>query len=632
MIERSRRWVRRVPFGARLLVTLLAAIAAAGAVGYPLLARGLEGRLLDADWSEVRAQAHLLRDVIDAEHEPVQRLEEVHEALDVIAARPGTLEAKLIGPDFRVDASARNGDVGEHDRDARLMDAVLRNRPYAGREADPTADSRDFEYIVPVRLPDGMYAFEVTRDHTFLDGQLTSMSRAFGLAGVIALLIAIGAFWPLGGRRLLRAHRRALEHATLDGLTQLGNHRAFQDELEHAVARARRHAEPLAMLLIDLDDFKQANDRHGHRHGDDILRRVGNVLRGARGGDRAYRLGGDEFAVLLPGTGESGAQAPAARLLAELSLQHIAASVGVGELGVGQDGDALRQQADASAYEAKRRGGGAVVAFSEIAGDVELVTRERGRALRDAIAARAVNTVFQPIWRLHGGNELLAVEALARIAPEFGFAGPAEAFDVAQQIGCIHDLDVLCVSRALEKAPDLPDGALMFINLAPQTLDRDAAGDDWLRTVIEGSGLEPERIVIEVTERLGGRTAAVLKALERIRALGVKVAIDDVGTGNAGLELLRTIGADYVKIDRSIVAAAAAEEPARAVLLAISAFAAQTGTTVIAEGIEDQATLELVRAVDRLDGARDPRIHAGQGYGLGRPSPEMPHERLQLAA
>lgn len=556
---------------------------------------------------------------------------ELDEALAVIAARPGTREVKLIDPTFRVAASADPADVGKRDYDSGIAAAIERGREYSGREADPEADQDDFEYIVPLRLADGVHAFEITRDDTYFDGQLNSVRRAIAVAGIFGLIAALAAFWPLGGRRLLRARRMALENATLDGLTQLGNHRAFQDELGHAVATARRYREPLSLILFDLDDFKQANDRHGHRHGDELLRRVAEVLRAGRESDRAIRLGGDEFAVLLPSTSEPDAAAAARRILAELRACHVSVSMGIGELSDDVDADALRQQADSAVYEAKRRGGEIAVAFSAIASDVALVTRERAQALRDAIAEGAVTSVFQPIWKLHGDHDLLAVEALARIDARFGFQNPAEAFEVAEQIGRVHDLDVLCVRRALERADDLPGDALRFINLAPQTLDRDAAGDDWLRDAIEHSGLDPLRVVVEVTERLGGRTPAVLKALQRLRDLGVRVALDDVGTGNSGLELLRAIGADFVKIDRSVVKNAGTDASARAVLLAIAAFASQTGADVIAEGIEDANVLAVVHAVDKLVDSGGLRIHAGQGYGIGRPALEMPAGRLSAS-
>jgi EAL domain-containing protein (putative c-di-GMP-specific phosphodiesterase class I) len=136
--------------------------------------------------------------------------------------------------------------------------------------------------------------------------------------------------------------------------------------------------------------------------------------------------------------------------------------------------------------------------------------------------------------------------------------------------------------------------------------------------------------VIEVTERFSGRMASVLKSLRRLRAQGFKLALDDVGTGNAGLEMLRTVGAEYVKIDSSIVAAAATEPNARAVLMAMATFAWQTGSFVIAEGIEDPETLDFVRGIDDHHARAGHVIQGGQGYGLGRPSPELVSEPPSL--
>jgi len=138
--------------------------------------------------------------------------------------------------------------------------------------------------------------------------------------------------------------------------------------------------------------------------------------------------------------------------------------------------------------------------------------------------------------------------------------------------------------------------------------------------------------VIEVTERFGGRTAGVLERLRRLREQGFKLALDDVGTGNSGLEMLREVGADFVKLDRSIVAGAPEQSNARAVLLAMATFAAQTGAYVIAEGIEDDALLEFVRTIeDTLPREAATMIQGGQGYGLGRPSPTVPAADASLA-
>jgi EAL domain-containing protein (putative c-di-GMP-specific phosphodiesterase class I) len=137
---------------------------------------------------------------------------------------------------------------------------------------------------------------------------------------------------------------------------------------------------------------------------------------------------------------------------------------------------------------------------------------------------------------------------------------------------------------------------------------------------------------VEVTERFGARTASVVKCLARLRAQGFKLALDDVGTGNAGLEMLRKVGAEFVKIDRSIVVGAATEPNARAVLLAMATFASQTGSFVIAEGIEDEETLAFLRSMDDPGLRPGHLVQGGQGYGLGRPSPQLCTDRPGLLA
>jgi EAL domain-containing protein (putative c-di-GMP-specific phosphodiesterase class I) len=164
---------------------------------------------------------------------------------------------------------------------------------------------------------------------------------------------------------------------------------------------------------------------------------------------------------------------------------------------------------------------------------------------------------------------------------------------------------------------------LLFLNLSPLTLDLDAEADAWLGPLIEGSGLRPEAVVIEVTERFGGRTESVIKRLTQLREQGFKIAVDDVGTGNAGLQMLSSIAAEFVKLDRSIVAAAPTEPGARAVLMAMATFARQTGAFVIAEGIEDVDTLEFLRDIDERDLLPTTIIQGGQGFGLGRPSVQI---------
>jgi EAL domain-containing protein (putative c-di-GMP-specific phosphodiesterase class I) len=253
---------------------------------------------------------------------------------------------------------------------------------------------------------------------------------------------------------------------------------------------------------------------------------------------------------------------------------------------------------------------------------VFVTTSEKKEAVRRLVEEGRLITVFQPIWNFDAGT-LLGVEALTRPDPSYELSGPAEAFDTAEQIGLVHQLDVLCVENALEFAPELQSGVLMFINLSPLTLDLDAEADAWMAPAVFRSGLRPQDVVVEVTERFGGRTASVVKRLEQLRKQGFKIAVDDVGTGNSGLEILRSVKAEFVKLDRSIVATAATEPGARAVLMAMATFARQTGAFVIAEGIEDEETLHFLRGVNERDPSSSAIIQGGQGYGLGRPSPEL---------
>ncbi len=431
-------------------------------------------------------------------------------------------------------------------------------RSYAGRETDPSRDRHDFELVTPVRLRGQRFAFEITYDHHVYDAQLNDVRLVIGVIGFLAMLSGGAVFYLVGGRRFIHDHRMVLRRATRDGLTDLPNQRAFQDEFPHAVAAAVRYQDPLALVLLDVDDFKLVNDRHGHPHGDAVLKRVAGVLAGTRPGDRPYRVGGDEFALLLSHADVEGARILVARLARELAEANIEASLGVSVLRPGTTPDTMRAEADSALYEAKRQGGNRAAHFEDVRQRVVVTTSEKKEAVRRLIDERRLTTVFQPIWNIEA-EALIGLEALTRPDPSYGLSGPAEAFDIAEQLGRVHSLDVICVESALRNAPELGPDVLLFLDLAPLTLDLDAEGGDWLQEAVEHAGLSPEKVVIEVTERFGGRSAPVIKSLQRLRHLGFRLAVDDVGTGNAGLEMLSKLKPEFVKLDRSIVAAASTE-------------------------------------------------------------------------
>jgi diguanylate cyclase (GGDEF)-like protein len=202
--------------------------------------------------------------------------------------------------------------------------------------------------------------------YLLLDG--TSAGRS--LIALAALAGGAAVFYLAGGRRLMRDYRTALRRATRDGLTDLPNRRAFEDEFPDALASASRYRDPLALVVLDLDEFKLINDRHGSREGDSVLRVLSGILRSSRPGDRPYRIGGDDFALLLTHTDDEGARTVVRRLSRDFAEACIAISIGASVLRPGLTPDTLRAEAGTALYEAKRRGGQRAVHFEEIRSQV----------------------------------------------------------------------------------------------------------------------------------------------------------------------------------------------------------------------------------------------------------------------
>jgi diguanylate cyclase (GGDEF)-like protein len=613
-------------FGARLVATVLLTFVLVGTGAYVLLERNLAQREIADYAAGQRADVRAFESVAAGAVSRADAISRIDVILDSVAKDPGTLEANLVDRRHVIVAEVNLAHVGRTVRaELHILAALEHGRSFSGRDSAPGADHRNFEFITPVNLPSGRYAYDVTFDHRSYDAQVSQVRQILALVGLLTLIGSGVVFYLLGGRRLMRDHRTVLRRATRDGLTDLPNQRAFHDDFPQAVASAARYEDALALAVFDIDAFKRINDRNGHPHGDAVLKSVADVVREGRPGDRPYRIGGDEFALLLAHTDAEGSRVVSQRLTHDLREAGIEVSVGVSALRPGQQADTLRAEADAALYEAKRQGGGRAAHFDDMRDRVFVTTSEKKEAVRRLIEERRLTTVFQPIWDFEAGA-LVGLEALTRPDPSYELSGPAEAFDVAEQIGLVHQLDVLCVENALELAHDVASGVLLFINLSPLTLDLDADAAPWLVAAVERAGLRPESVVIEVTERFGGRTASVTKRLKQLRQEGFQIAIDDVGTGNSGLEILRSIEAEFVKLDRGIIATAPTEPGARAVLMAMATFARQTGAFVIAEGIEDEEALRFLRRINDRDLSVTAIIQGGQGFGLGRPSPELSPE------
>ncbi|MGZ8649512.1 MAG: EAL domain-containing protein [Solirubrobacteraceae bacterium] len=605
---------------ARLMLTLVLALGGVGTLQYFFV----DGRIRN-DLVREQAQVHeadarsLERRAAEAVIGAESPLSEATEVISGIASRPDMRDVLLVDGAGVVVIGSKAGQAGTQRDDPRLRLATKRGRSFPGEQ---TADGERYSYIYPVKLSGRQYALQVDRAASALDDDVAGFRADLGLFALLSLLVALPLFYLLGGRSVAATYLSAIQRARRDGLTDLDNHRAFQDELERALGESVRHGVPVTVALIDIDDFKFENDRHGHQHGDRILCELAGILREARAGDRAFRLGGDEFALLLPHTSEPAADALLERIRAEVHecLGGVTVSIGFsGATSEDREASTVWGRADAALLEAKRRGGDTVVAAAAVVDSVPVVTIEKVRAVRSMIAGAEIDVHFQPIWDL-GGSRVLGYEALARFESR-ELSGPGEAFEVADSIGRGHELDAVCRRAALHAAPALPDDVLLFLNVSPQTIEHDGLAGDSLVLAVRGAGLEPERVVLEITERTDARIETLRSETERLRGLGFRIALDDVGAGNAGLEMLRALPVDFIKIDRDVVANAIEDRSARAVLLGIMAFAREIDAFVIAEGIENREMLELARDPEPGREFVEWGAQGAQGHLLGRPAP-----------
>jgi diguanylate cyclase (GGDEF)-like protein len=421
----------------------------------------------------------------------------------------------------------------------------------------------------------------------------------------------------------------ALEQAALtDSLTVLGNHRAFSDDFACEIARAKRNHHALTLALIDVDDFKAVNDTRGHAHGDDVLTAVGGMLRSMRQEDRAYRVGGDEFALLLVETDPKEAKIALTRLRHEAQRKLLGATLSIGYVNLteAQLDQEPYELADTALYEAKRAGRNAIVCFDDISDDVNVFSPRKAELVRRMIAEELMTVAFQPIWDINSTRPL-AFEALARPAAELGFSGPQEAFDIAERIRQVYELDMLCIRKSLASVSNLPVGSTVFLNVAPASLAHALFDPEQFVEQLRAAGIDPQNLVIELTERRIDDQAAIIARASKLQALGVRMALDDTGSGHAGLELLSNLRLDFVKIDRSLLVKAIDDKGARGVLAGIIAIARETGSYLIAEGVENRALLDFACNAHDPGNKASPGIRGVQGFLLGRP--ETGHVDLQ---
>jgi diguanylate cyclase (GGDEF)-like protein/PAS domain S-box-containing protein len=429
----------------------------------------------------------------------------------------------------------------------------------------------------------------------------------------------------------LRAEEEIRRLAFFDPLTGLANRAQLEARLRSAVARARRRRRAVALLFVDLDNFKLVNDSLGHAAGDRLLRRIAGRLRGVEGQDGMLaRHGGDEFLVLLDDLGED-AEAAARGVAEDVAVRlakpfqvagaefHVEASVGISLFPGDADGaDALMQHADAAMYQSKGRGRAASTVYARMTHD-PLERLSLSSRLRRAIANHELELHYQPIvWTASG--RLHSMEALLRWNdPERGLVLPDQFIPAAEDMSLLEPIGewvVGAIARQLEHWSAEGLEPLVSFNVSPRELHRpDFAAE--LAERFASAGVDPTRLTMELTE------SATLREPERIgpllrelRATGLQIAIDDFGAGWSSLSRLRQLPVQTLKIDRSFMREIPDDPESGAIVRAVIALADALGMTTVAEGVE-------VRLQQHFLAAQGCALAQGLLFGDALPAAEM---------
>jgi diguanylate cyclase (GGDEF)-like protein/PAS domain S-box-containing protein len=445
----------------------------------------------------------------------------------------------------------------------------------------------------------------------------------FGTGGEVLWLD--GAIFDITERKLLQ--EQLARQAFYDSLTGLANRALFDDRMRHALAHADRRGHRLAVLLLDLDGFKIINDSLGHQAGDQVLVMVAQrIMTSCRLSDTVARLGGDEFAVLLEeDVDESAAEGVARRMLEILREPFhvkgrklsVGGSIGVAlHEGAAASSDDLLRDADAAMYCAKSRGRNRYELFEPSMHTRAVELFELNTDLQKGLDQRQFVVHYQPILDL-AGQELQGVEALVRWQhPERGLLAPAEFIPVAEQTGLIVPLGAWVLREACRQMQAwrqaFPEREpFMSVNLSPRQLyEPDLVRQ--VRTILEDTRLDPGALVLEITE------GALLQGVEEtkrkladLKALGVRLAIDDFGSGSSTLAYLGEFPVDILKIDRSFIRGMSDNpDEGRILVQAILDLARALHLDTVAEGIE----LQEQRAALLTSGC-----HSGQGFYFAKP-------------
>ena len=466
---------------------------------------------------------------------------------------------------------------------------------------------------------------------------------------ILCVVIAgLGLLWLLQFRTVHQASRRLRAQATenarlalLDPLTGLPNRRLFNDRLERAAAMSARSGQPLGLVLLDIDRFKDVNDTLGHPHGDALLIQIANRLtRTIRDTDSVARLGGDEFAVLAPVLESVQAGEALARRIRDAFIEpfdldgltlHVDSSIGLAVMpDHADDMTTLMARADIAMYSAKSSGDGPTTYQEPTTADGQHTSRLMLLGdLRRALATDGeIHMHYQPKIDLSTGA-VTGLEALVRWNhPELGMIPPVEFIPIAEQTGLMKLLTARILglvsaqlSQWRETGQDLPVAAnLSARNLLEPNLDIVVA------TLLEMHGLPAHLLELEITESAIIEDPVGARAmLNKLTALGVTVALDDFGIGNTSMSQLGTMPLNTVKIDRLFITNLASDTSGQVLVKAIIDLAHELGLTTVAEGVEDEDVIQRLHTMG---------CDIAQGYHWSRPVPadQVPEVLARLEA
>ncbi|TMD95281.1 MAG: EAL domain-containing protein [Chloroflexi bacterium] len=424
-----------------------------------------------------------------------------------------------------------------------------------------------------------------------------------------------------------RLEDRLKHQAFHDPLTNLANRALFSDRLAHALSRRRAAGGPgVAVLFVDLDDFKMVNDELGHGAGDQLLRAVGERLGSVlRPFDTSARLGGDEFAVLIEDAGSAADAANIAERIVEIMREPFVlsgrelsmhASVGVALAGEEEvDGDELLRRADLAMYRVKQRGKGAFEVYQASMQEVMVRRLELRTDLERAIPRGELVLRYQPIVALED-ERVVGVEALVRWQhPLRGLMPPSEFIPLAEETGLIVGLGAYVLEEACRQVrlwhlahPDHA-GLGMSVNLSPRQL-QDEGFVLQVARVLRDTGLDPRLLTLEITESFMVDGGAPSGRLDELKALGLRLSIDDFGTGYSSLSALQHLPVDCLKIAKPFVDGIAEDPQKRAFAQAIVRLGRTLHLELVAEGVERR---------EQRDRLVELGCHLAQGYYFARP-------------